>query len=332
MTGLAGSAADTPHAHVKNNMPERFLLVIVIIVGSLIAGLKLAGPAPDYRNYQSQYLIDSISPLSFIWQASDPLYHTISHFSAVIGLPFETFVALLAIITCTLKAISLSRTDGNRLILLALYSSYLFWLHDYVQIRIALALAIGLYGIYSKTKFRYLFFLIAALIHSSFVMIIVAYILIFVGTRRPVVAAIAGLVFAAVLFSQDIFTQTLQRVNEYQDLTAQGKFNEINIFSLMPIVMLASLAIALLNFRRLEGRYQELIFAAIGLVSFYALSGTPVFAFRMMELFMPFYLVLMSRLWPSSNVIKILAVIYAVIGLRAVFFSMDPLIGGNLVA
>ena len=332
MTGLAGSAADTPHAHVKNDMPERFLLVIIIIVGSLIAGLKLAGPAPDYRNYQSQYLIDTISPLSFIWQASDPLYHTISHFSAVIGFPFETFVALLAIFTCTLKAISLSRTDGNRLVLLALYSSYLFWLHDYVQIRISLALAIGLYGIYSKTKFRYLFFLIAALIHSSFVMIIVAYILIFVGTRRPVVAAIAGLVFAAVLFSQDIFTQTLQRVNEYQDLTAQGKFNEINIFSLMPIVMLASLAIALLNFRRLEGRYQELIFAAIGLVSFYALSGTPVFAFRMMELFMPFYLVLMSRLWPSSNVIKILAVIYAVIGLRAVFFSMDPLIGGNLVA
>lgn len=332
MTGLASSAADTPHAHVKNDMPERFLLAIVIIAGSLIAGLKLAGPAPDYRNYQSQYLIDSISPLSFIWQASDPLYHTISHFSAVIGLRFETFVALLATFTCALKAISLSRTDGNRIVLLVLYGSYLFWLHDYVQIRIALALAIGLYGIYSKTKFRYLFFLIAALIHSSFVMIIVAYILIFVGTRRPVVAAIAGLIFAAVLFSQDIFTQTLQRVNEYQDLTAQGKFNEINIFSLMPIVMLASLAVALLNFRRLEGRYQELIFAAIGLVSFYALSGTPVFAFRMMELFMPFYLVLMSRLWPSSNLIKILAVIYAVIGLRAVFFSMDPLIGGNLVA
>lgn len=332
MTGFAGSVADTPHAHVRDEMPGRFLLVIVIIVGSLIAGLKLAGPAPDYRNYQSQYLIDSISPLSFIWQASDPLYHTISHFSAVIGLRFETFVALLAAATCTLKAISFSRTDGNRLVLLVLYGSYLFWLHDYVQIRIALALAIGLYGIYSETKLRYLFFLIAALIHSSFVMIIVAYILIFVGTRRPVIAVIAGLVFAAVLFSQDIFTQTLQRVNEYQDLTAQGKFNEINIFSLMPIVMLASLIVALLNFRRLEGRYQELIFAAIGLVSFYGLSGTPVFAFRMMELFMPFYLVLMSRLWPSSNMIKILAVIYAVIGLRAVFFSMDPLIGGNLVA
>lgn len=332
MTGLAGSAANTPHSNTKSDLPERFLLIIIIIVGSLIAGFKLAGPAPDYRNYQSQYLIDSISPLSFIWQGSDPLYHTISHFAAVIGLRFETFVALLAVCTCTLKAISLSRTDGNRLLLLAIYSSYLFWLHDYVQIRIALALSIGLYGVYTKTKFRYLFFLIAALIHSSFVIIIVAYILIFVGTRRPVIAVIAGLLFAAVLFSQDIFTQSLQRVNEYQDLTAQGKFNEINIFSLMPIVMLASLAVAVLNFRNLEGRYQELIFAAIGLVSFYALSGTPVFAFRMMELFMPFYLVLMSRLWPSSNIIKILAVIYAIIGLRAVFFSMDPLIGGNLVA
>ena len=332
MTGLANSTANTPYRNAKNDMPERFLLVIIIIVGSLISGFKLAGPAPDYRNYQSQYLIDSISPLSFIWQGSDPLYHTISHFAAVIGFRFETFVALLAACTCALKAVSFSKTDGNRLVLLAMYSCYLFWLHDYVQIRIALALSIGLYGIYTETKFRYVFLSIAALIHSSFVIIIVAYILIFVGTRRPFVAVIAVLIFSSAIFSQDIFTQSLQRVNEYQDLTAQGKFNEINIFSLMPIVMIASLAFAVINFRRLEGRYQELIFSAIGLVSFYALSGTPVFAFRMMELFMPFYLVLMSRLWPSSNVIKILAVIYAVIGLRAVFFSIDPLIGGNVVA
>lgn len=332
MTGLANSAANTPYRNARNDMPERFLLVIIIIVGSLISGFKLAGPAPDYRNYQSQYLIDSISPLSFIWQGSDPLYHTISHFTAVIGLPFEAFVALLAACTCTLKVISLSKTDGNRLVLLALYGSYLFWLHDYVQVRIALALSIGLYGVYAETKLRYVFLLIAALIHSSFVIIVAAYILIFVGTRRPVVAIMAVIIFSAVLFSQDIFTQSIQRVNEYQDLTAQGRFNEINIFSLMPIVMIASLAVAALNFRRLEGRYQELIFSAIGLISFYALSGTPVFAFRMMELFMPFYLVLMSRLWPSSNVIKILAVIYAVVGLRAVFFSIDPLIGGNVVA
>jgi hypothetical protein len=185
MTGLANSTANTPYRNAKNDMPERFLLVIIIIVGSLISGFKLAGPAPDYRNYQSQYLI-------------------------------EAFVALLAACTCTLKVISLSKTDGNRLVLLALYGSYLFWLHDYVQVRIALALSIGLYGVYAETKLRYVFLLIAALIHSSFVIIVAAYILIFVGTRRPVVAIIAVIIFTAVLFSQDIFTQSIQRVNEYQ--------------------------------------------------------------------------------------------------------------------
>lgn len=100
----------------------------------------------------------------------------------------------------------------------------------------------------------------------------------------------------------------------------------------MPIVMFASLVVAIFDFRSLNSQYQELVLAIVGLISFYALSNTPVFAFRMMELFMPFYLVLISRLWDKNNVIKILALAYVVIGLRAIFFSIDPLIGGNFTA
>ncbi|WP_426261652.1 EpsG family protein [Sphingomonas sp. DC1100-1] len=323
------AASDLPAA---NDLPRRLALIGIIIVGSLVAGLKLVGPAPDYRNYEAQYLIDSVSPFTFIWQASDPLYHSLARIFALLGARFELFVALIAICTCAFKATALSRTNGNRLVLLLLYSSYLFWLHDYVQIRIALALAFGLFGIYTETRLRYLFLLIATLIHSSFILIVVAYILIFVGTKRPVLAAVAGLTFAALLLTQDVFSQILQRVNEYQDLTTQGRFNEINIFSLMPIVMFASLVVAIFDFRSLNSQYQELVLAIVGLISFYALSNTPVFAFRMMELFMPFYLVLISRLWDKNNVIKILALAYVVIGLRAIFFSIDPLIGGNFTA
>lgn len=308
----------------------RLALIGIIIASSLVAGLKLAGPAPDYRNYEAQYLIDSISPFAFIWQASDPLYHSMSRIAALLDMRFELFVLLLATCTCTLKATALSRTDGNRLVLLLLYGSYIYWLHDYVQIRIALAIAFGLFGIYTETKFRYLFFLIAALIHSSFILIIIAYILIFVGTKRPVVAVIAGIAFTALLLTQDVFSQILRRVNEYQDLTTQGRFNEINVFSLMPIVMLVSILVSLFDLRRLQGRYQELIMSIIGLISFYAFISTPIFAFRTMELFMPFYLILMSRLWSGNNYIKILSLAYVVVGLRAVFFSVDPLIGGNL--
>lgn len=314
----------------STHLPQRLAVIGIIIIGTIIAGFRLAGPAPDYRNYEAQYLIDSVSPFSFIWQAGDPLYHSVSRIVALLGARFELFVLILAAVTCSLKTLALSRTDGNRLVLLLMYVSYLFWLHDYVQIRIALALACGLYSIYTNTRFRYLFFLVATLIHSSFIIIVVSYLLIFVGTKRPIIATISGLVFAAVLLTQNLTTLILQRVGEYQDLTTQGKFNEINIFSLMPIVMLASLVVAGFNIKSLRGKYQELILAGVGLVSFYALSSTPVFAFRMMELFMPFYLVLMSRLWGTSNLIKALALSYCVIGLRAVFFSMDPLIGGNI--
>ena len=332
MIPLADPAPASSGLSAASDLPRRLALMGVIIAGSLIAGLKLAGPAPDYRNYEAQYLIDSVSPFAFIWQASDPLYHSVSRIAALLGARFELFVILLATCTCAFKATALSRTDGNRLVLLFMYGSYLFWLHDYVQIRIALALAFGLFGIYTETRFRYLFLLIATLIHSSFLLIVVAYILIFVGTKRPVIAVAAGVAFTALLLTQDVFGQILRRVNEYQDLTTQGRFNEINIFSLMPIVMLASLTVALFDLRRLGGRYQEVILTGIGLASFYAFSGTPVFAFRTMELFMPFYLVLMSRLWVSNNFIKVLSFAYIVVGLRAVFFSVDPLIGGSFTA
>lgn len=168
---------------LANFLPQRLALIGIIVLGTIVAGFKLAGPAPDYRNYEAQYLIDSISPFTFIWQASDPLYHSVSRIAAVMGISFEMFTVMLAACTCTLKATALSRTDGNRLVLLLIYASYLFWLHDYVQIRIALALGFGLYGIYTNTSFRYLFLLIATLIHSSFVLIVIAYILIFVPTK-----------------------------------------------------------------------------------------------------------------------------------------------------
>lgn len=311
---------------------NRLWLVVVIVIGSLIAGFKLLGLSADYLNYEAQYVSDAITPWRFVWQDNDPIYHSLGKLSATLGFSFSTFVIFLAVATCSIKGVALFHAHCNRLVLLALYASYLFWLHDYVQIRIALALALGLYGFYIDTRLRYVLFGLAALVHMSFAIVMAAYIGIVLGTRRPVWAAVIGAISAVIVVTQNFLQSAVRRVTEYQSLTMQGQFSDINVFSLMPIIMSLSVLLGLFHFKEIpRDQRQELYLSILGIVAFYALSSTPVFAFRTMELFMPFYLVFTARLFDRSHIAKALVLAYIIVGLRVSLFSDDPLAGGNMI-
>lgn len=311
---------------------SRIWLAIVVATGSLVAGYKLLGLSADYLNYEAQYVSDAITPWRFVLEDNDPIYHSLGKLSATLGFPFSTFVLFLAAATCSIKGAALFHTQSNRIVLLALYASYLFWLHDYVQIRIALALALGLYGFYVDTRLRYVLFGLAALVHMSFAIVVAAYIAIVLGTRRPVWAVVIGAVSAVLVVTQNFLQSAIQRVKEYQNLTAQGQFSDINVFSLMPIIMSLSVLIGLLHFKETpRDQRQELYLSILGIVAFYGLSSTPVFAFRTMELFMPFYLIFTARLFDRSHIAKVLVLAYIIVGLRVSLFSDDPLAGGNMI-
>lgn len=328
---MTDAATTTPSAGAIR-VSSRVWLAIVIVVGTLVAGFKVLGLSADYLNYESQYVSDAITPWTFVWQDNDPIYHSLGKFFATFGFPFSTFVIFLAAATCSIKGVALFHAKCNRLVLLALYASYLFWLHDYVQIRIALALALGLYGIYVETRLRYVLFGLAALVHMSFAIVVAAYIGIVLGARRPIWAMVIGAVCAVVAVTQNFLQSAIQRVVEYQNLTTQGQFSDINVFSLMPIVMSLTVLLGLFHLKEmLRDERRELYLSILGIGAFYGLSSTPVFAFRTMELFMPFYLVFVARLYDRSFIAKVLVLAYIVVGLRVSLFSDDPLAGGNMI-
>ena len=100
----------------------------------------------------------------------------------------------------------------------------------------------------------------------------------------------------------------------------------------MPIIMALSTCAAIYHIKMIpKNERQELYFTIVSFSSFYVLSATPVFAFRTMELLMPFYLILIARMWHIGIIFKLSAALYVLVGLRLVFFADDPLIGNRML-
>lgn len=300
--------------------------VFLLIASIYISGVKPIGISADLRNYELLYNASAINDWATVLGGSDSGYFTLAKLAAMGGLSFDAFAFILAAGTCILLYFVAKEIDTNRAVLIAIYLSYLFWLHEYTQIRIAAAMAIGLYAIYAtRPTIRWPLFLAAVLLHNSFVAVVGVYAL--VKARRIDVLVLLGLAALALYLSP--FSEGLaQRIVNYQDLaSATGQFTDINLFSLMPLVQLSGIGLAIVHFKKLgiEAR-EELIFAAVGLASFYVLSSLPVLAFRTYELFMPFFVILLSRLWRDSILIKGVILVWILLGLRSAFFTADSVV------
>lgn len=301
-----------------------WLLAYVVLAAAIyVSGVKPIGISADLRNYELLYNASAISDWPTIFKGSDIGYFALAKLAAIWGWSFDLFTFVLAAGTCLLLFFVAMRLDTNRIVLVAIYGSYLFWLHGYTQIRIAAAIAIGLFAIYvTRPAVRWPLFVVAILIHNSFVLAVVAYGLV-KARRLDVIAVLA--VGVLILFVTPLGTGLLERVTSYQDLASTtGQFTDINLFSLMPLVQLCGIGCAVVHFKELplQGK-EETVLAAIGAASFYLLSPIPVLAFRTFELFMPFFVILLSRLWGVSVVIRGIILIWMMLGLRSAFFTAD---------
>lgn len=303
-------------------------------VGLAIAGLAIwvaggqrVGLSADIRNYELLYQIAAVSDWPSLWRGDDPGFYSLAKLFANANASFETFTIWIAALTLALKADVVRRLDTNSLVLIVLYGCYLFWLHEYTQIRLALAMAFVLEGVYGRSPFRLIFFVPALLCHGSSAIVIGAYMLL-AYPRLGSLALAGGLaLYAIVPVLREITNASLTKFVTYQDLLIQGQFAEVNLLSAMPALQLATLGLALFYWRQLDGiARREFILAAIGVVSFYAFVSIPVLAFRFSELFLVFFVILLSRLWSQSILFKPLALAYAAIAIRTTFLSETSLI------
>jgi hypothetical protein len=306
---------------------RRLVWGLVTLVLALIPGLTLLGPSTDLDNYRILYEWAGELGFGEVLLENDPGYMLLSRAAIGLGLSFAGFLLLLALLTCSLRACLLARIRTDRVTLVILYLSYLFWLHDYTQIRFSLGLVLVMLGLTNAGAWRWLLFVLGATVHASVILVVVVA-LVLQGRKRALAAA--ALVVLALAASGVLDTLVLSvaiRIATYQDFLAAGVFDQINRFSLMPAVQGIALLSCWSTARRAGAEAsREWWLAAFGLACFYGLAEIPVLAFRLYEMFIPFFLILVSRVWRCSAMLQLLMPVYLLLGLRVSFFSADALL------
>jgi hypothetical protein len=121
----------------------------------------------DYTTYLEQYGVVIYSPVSELLM-KDTLYSMIVYLFSSIGVGGSVFFFGLTSISFGLKSWAISRLSGRSAYALLIYASSYFFVHEFTQVRVSLALGIWLLGIsyYKSNMSKYLILTaLAALIH-----------------------------------------------------------------------------------------------------------------------------------------------------------------------
>jgi EpsG family len=332
MTSLAAAQPMTS-ATLRASVPLRVALYVLgALLAACIPGFVLLGPSPDLENYRILYEDWNFIDLAEHLQGNDPVFFALSKLTYEAGTGFAGFLLVMALLTCSLQARLLWLLDTQRGLLLALYASYLFWLHDYTQIRFSLALVFVMLGMYEPqqhTLRRWLLFALGLGVHASTALLVLLWAL----WRYPraalaLLAAGVPLLVASGQLDNTIVAIAL-RLATYVEQRDLGLFDTLNIFSLMPLTQ------ALITLLCMQGpplaqrsalERQEIAFAWAGFASFYIFSFLPVLAFRTYEMMIPFFLILLSRNWKRSWAIRAVGLVYVLLGLRVSFLTADSVL------
>lgn len=274
----------------------------------------------DFGNYLRDYYETGSGPIgSYISQ--DPLYAFLVWISNLVFSSAQVFYFSLASLALWLKMFAFRRLCSAYTLPLALYMCSYFFVHEFTQIRAALAIAIFLIGLTvlqnSLIKFLILTAL-ASLIHIQALLGLLCVGLIFI-LRSPAGIRIFGI--SAIFFMGFSFIYSLdplvlmlfemlpdQRAATYILLSMDSELRP-NQFSLMSILAcltayfgLARLKFGATNLSRTPLYRQPQICIFIGLllggVSLVIFGALPIIAFRISE---HFFAVLPIALWIVAN-------------------------------
>lgn len=304
-------------------IPRGLWVIPLLLLATFTVGLQLLGPSRDWATYESLFEWARTTQWSDGLVERNPIYYGGMHLAAKADLNFSSFLLIVAGLGLALKARVASRLDTHLPALLLLYFSYIFWLHDYTQTRLALAMGLLLTGMYSESRWRWLWYALAASVHET--VLIVVLVRWIAGHTR--IALGLAILLTPVVRPEWVRSTILSRVDLYLDLLNSGNFDTLNPFSLMPIIQLLTLLVSVRTIRKSPPPFQmEALLSLAGLIAFYSLAFIPVLAFRTYELFMPFFLILVSRLWMKSKRVCLLGLALVALGFRTTFFSVDSLL------
>lgn len=302
--------------------------MLLVLGGATVAGFKPIGRSPDLENYEIMFEWAQQSSWDELVAAQDAAFYLLNASFSALGLNFSVFALALALVTSAVKILALKEQSLDRVVLVSLYLTYLFWLHDYTQIRFALAMSMVLYALYGRNRaLRVASLLLAPLFHVTSLAVLYLYAL--ARWFRPMVV-VTVILAAGALLTIDIGSMlgfAAQRLVVHSDLLSVGVVDSINLWALMPMLQTMMLVGLAWRYRELEAAARiEFKLALAGSAAFYGLSFFPVVAFRVHEMFIVFFLVLCARQWRGMFWLRLLVLGYAMVGLRTTFFGESSLL------
>ena len=106
----------------------------------------------------------------------------------------------------------------------------------------------------------------------------------------------------------------------------EKKFDQINLLSTLPILQITGLLVIYFSksIKDLSNKF-EFSLSALGVILFYSLHMIPVFAFRFFEMTNLFFIILLSDGFKKSIYLKLVFVVYILIGLKNSFYGESSL-------
>jgi hypothetical protein len=318
---------------VRSQPLDRLLYATVGVALVLYCALRPIGSDQDSVAYEVYYFLDDYNRL----QVAEPTFNIISNIAEFISAPNGLLLVffIYAIPAVWIKFYAIRKLSDVPWLALATYFGTYFLLHEFTQIRAAVAsglLLISILYIYQRKLVPYLLCIAAAsLFHYSALAAIPLYWIVYGGMTTPIRVLIGltvplGLAFDLAqidwvgLIPIELVRSKLQ---VYQEVEALRDV-KLNVFNAVYLVKYALLYVFLFYSKRLERHspYFPILLKiyAVSLFAYTALSFNSAFAMRISELFGVVEIILIPLLVYLFR-LRILGVL-AVISLSAGYLAL----------
>lgn len=235
-----------------NKRDVKILYVIFGIAMVLIAGLREVGSTPDTDAYEEMFYAKDNNLMIVL---TEPSFTLLSSFLRSFSLGVNSLFMVYALISVPIHLTALWRLSKRPLLILTIYISYYYMMHEMVQIRAGVAAGLFLWAIYFYVNNKKTYSLIAILAGAFFHYSAIAGLIIFLlNNKLPqwqkiVLYSIVpiGIIFyfaqidLSMLLPDELGGQKLEKYREMRERgledDIQGWRFEINILIWMNIVL-----------------------------------------------------------------------------------------------
>lgn len=313
----------------KLNRSYIFSLTFYIVPLAIFSSLRSPNVDRDYKNYYYLWYVD-IKEVSYYYL--EGLSKLIFTFSKSYNIDFHIVLFVFSFLALSSKVISLRNMGLNLSIALTMYLSFFFFQHEMTQVRLSVALSLALLafslylGDFRSKVLSFIFLFVGFLFHTSAILLI----LIFTLNQKKstlIYFVLAFLMFALLsILGLDISLLILKLISSVPIFSKylfyfQGQWGaqHINVLSLTNVSIYIMCCWSVYEIYRRDNITKIHLFSTklvlIGLVLIPLLSSLPVAAFRISQIFLFFYPVIIASLYPlySSVLYRVMFSLFVVI-------------------